>query len=388
MHGSGNGQHRAGRLVQQPQGYAAFIPKALPPDPPLRIGSGFQALSSEVDQALGRLDGVTTILPNVELFVLMYVRREAVLSSQIEGTRSTIPDVLAAEANIRTPDQPGDVEEVINYIRAMRFGIERLGSLPLCVRLLRELHEILLKGVRGNQADPGMLRRSQNWIGPPGCTLRDAKFVPPPPGELASALSDWEKFLHQASNLPAIVQAGLAHAQFENIHPFLDGNGRVGRLFITLFLCEREILLYPVLYLSSYLRANRTEYFERLHRVTKQGDWEGWVEFFLKAVKTVCTDSINTTRAILQLREDHNRLVSDKMGRAASNGLRILNLLYRRPVFQVPMLVKDTGLTYSSVNGLVARLRDLEILHETTSRRRHRVFYYKPYMELFSDAPL
>ena len=246
---SGAPAGRAGRYITQLTGYRAFIPATLPPDPALRLEGGLQSALAEASLALGRLDGSVLTLPNPDLFVFMYVRKEAVLSSQIEGTQSSLQDVLAAEARIFSPDRPSDVREVLNYIDAMNHGLERLTELPVSVRLIREIHERLLRGVRGSGLTPGELRRSQNWIGPGGCTLNEATFVPPPPDAVPQALSDLERFIHGDDHLPLLVKIGLAHAQFETIHPFLDGNGRVGRLLIAFLLVERGALHKPVLYL-------------------------------------------------------------------------------------------------------------------------------------------
>ncbi|HDJ29884.1 MAG TPA: Fic family protein, partial [Candidatus Acetothermia bacterium] len=238
MRGSG----RAGRYVRQPQGYRAFIPAPLPPNPPVRVDAQMQVALSQAELALGRLDGSIQTLPDPDLFVFMYVRKEAVLSSQIEGTQSSLDDLLEAEAKIFRADRPRDVEEVLNYVNAMNYGLERLRTLPISVRLIREIHKRLLKGVRGARRQPGELRTTQNWIGPGGCTLNEATFVPPPPSEVPKALGDWERFLHKDYAMPFLIKVGLAHAQFETIHPFLDGNGRIGRLLITFLLCERGIL--------------------------------------------------------------------------------------------------------------------------------------------------
>lgn len=259
-------EHRAGQYVHQPTGYRAFIPKPLPPSPPVAVSGSLQTLLSEANFALGRLDGAILTLPNPDLFVFMYVRKEAVLSSQIEGTQSSLQNVLAAEAKLFDPDAPGDVNEVINYVRAMNYGIERLSTLPVSVRLIKEIHAILLEGVRGGKLTPGELRTSQNWIGPAGCMLADATFVPPPPQEVPQAMTDLERFLHARDEMPVLIRVGLAHAQFETIHPFLDGNGRIGRLLITFLLVEKGLLRKPVLYLSHYFKRHRTEYYDRLQR--------------------------------------------------------------------------------------------------------------------------
>ncbi len=250
--------YRAGRYVLQPQGYKAFIPTPLPPEPGIQIEGELQVLLSKADRALGRLDGSIQTLPHADLFVFMYVRKEAVLSSQIEGTQSSLTDLLTVEAKILSSETPKDVDEVVNYVRAMNYGLDRLKELPLSLRLITEIHQELLEGARGSHLTPGELRRSQNWIGPGGCALMEASFVPPPPHEVPQALGDLETFLHGDSPLPSLIQIGLAHAQFETIHPFLDGNGRIGRLLITFLLCQREILIKPVLYLSHYFKRHRS----------------------------------------------------------------------------------------------------------------------------------
>ena len=377
---------RAGRYVAQPQGYRAFMPSPLPPEPPVRLESELQALLSQADQALGRLDGSIQTLPDPDLFVFMYVRKEAVLSSQIEGTQSSLQDVLAAEASIRAPNQPRDVGEVINYVSAMNEGLDRLRTLPLSARLIREIHARLLHGVRGSQMQPGELRTSQNWIGPAGSTLNEATFVPPPHREVPNALGALESFIHGPSELPVLVQIGLVHAQFETIHPFLDGNGRVGRLLITFLLCQRGILGRPVLYLSHFFRQNRSEYYEWLQAVRDRGDWEGWLAFFLRGAAEVSAEAADTVRRILSLREEHRALVTERLGRAAANGHRVLDHLYRRPLLSVAGVKDVTGTAYSSANDLVARLVEIGILEEVTGGQRNRVFLYRPYMRVLEGA--
>src|SRR6266567_3206731 len=291
---------RAGRTIRQPEGYQAFIPTPLPPDPPLRFDSQLATVLAGAGTALGRLDGVAATLPNPELFVAMYVRREAVLSSQIEGTQSTLDDVLAFEIDSNHSKLPGDIEEVVNYINAMNYGLVRLQSLPLCLRLLREIHGRLLAGGRGSEKSPGEFRQSQNWIGGP--RLAEATFIPPPPHEMRAALGNLERFLHDADGLDPLIVCALAHAQFETIHPFLDGNGRVGRLLITFLLCHAKVLQRPVLYLSHYLKQHRASYYDRLMAIRTAGDWEGWLRFFLTGVGEVAREAEQTARGIVQLR--------------------------------------------------------------------------------------
>jgi len=377
---------RAGRYVNQPTGYRAFIPSPLPPDPPVRLHAALERLLSDADIALGRLDGVATVLPNPDLFVAMYVRREAVLSSQIEGTQSSLDDLLKFEADAKSKDVPKDVEEVVNYVRAMNHGLERLQDLPLCLRLIREIHAELLQGVRGRNRSPGEFRSSQNWIGPAGCTLATATFVPPPAHEMGQALDNLEKFLHDMESLPVLVHCALAHAQFETIHPFLDGNGRIGRLLITFLLCQRGVLHRPLLYLSHYLKAHRSEYYDRLMAVRTDGNWEGWVEFFLRGVHEVSVEATQTARAILAMREEHRRLVIDKLG-GKSHAIALLDHLFERPLTSIKLAKARVGCAYDTATKLLAQLVDLGILRETTGQQRNRRYRYEPYLALFADEP-
>ena len=376
---------RAGRYIRQPEGYRAFFPAPLPPNPPVRLEGELQSLLSRADRALGRLDGSIQTLPDPDLFVFMYVRKEAVLSSQIEGTQSSLQDLLAAEAQILSRNIPKDVDEVINYVTAMNHGLQRLRELPVSIRLIREIHERLLDGVRGAELTPGELRTRQNWIGPTGCTLNEATFIPPPPHEVASALGALEKFLHPDSDLPQLIQIGLAHAQFETIHPFLDGNGRVGRLLITFLLCQREILLKPVLYLSHFFKQHRMKYYERLQAVRDKGDWEGWLAFFLRGIIEVSGEATDTARRILALREDHRAAVTAQLGYAAGNGLRVLETLYRSPIISVANAQKLIGATYPVANNIIARLVKIGILREITGNKRNRRFLYQPYLDIFGE---
>lgn len=378
---------RSGLYRSQPSGYRAFIPAPLPPLPPVRVEGELQMLLSQADRALGRLDGSVQTLPNPDLFVFMYVRKEAVLSSQIEGTQSSLQDLLAAEANLLGAEtRPQDVDEVVNYVRAMKHGLARLGELPVSIRLIREIHGELLQGVRGSRLTPGELRRTQNWIGPGGCSLAEASFVPPPPEELPEALGELELFLHQRDDLPALLKIGLAHAQFETIHPFLDGNGRVGRLLITFLLTENGILHKPVLYLSHYFKRHRQAYYDHLQAVRDQGDWEGWLAFFLRGVAEVSAGATDTARKILALREEHRAQITTHLGRAAANGHKVLERLFDRPIVSVNEIEELIQTTYTAANTLVTRLEDLGILTEITGQKRHRRFRYEPYVQLFGDG--
>jgi Fic family protein len=341
---------------------------------------------AEASLALGRLDGSVSTLPNPDLFVFMYVRKEAVLSSQIEGTQSSLQDLLAAEADLLgDSSRPKDVDEVINYVAAMNYGLARLAKLPVSTRLIREIHGELMKDVRGSRLQPGELRTSQNWIGPAGATIADASFVPPPPHEVAAALSALEKFIHRRDATPLLARVGLAHAQFETIHPFLDGNGRVGRLLITFLLCESGVLAKPVLYLSHYFKKHRKEYYEQLQAVRDDGAWEQWLEFFLRGIAVVSTEAADTARRILALREMHRATITEHLGRAAGNGLKVLESLYQRPIVSVADVMALTGTTRPSANTLVARLVQFGVLEEITGHARNRRFSYGPYVRLFSE---
>jgi Fic family protein len=327
-----------------------------------------------------------TTLPNPDLFVFMYVRKEAVLSSQIEGTQSSLQDLLAAEADLFGDEsRPKDVDEVVNYVRAMNYGLKRLESLPVSISLIREIHHELMQGVRGSNLTPGEIRRSQNWIGPAGCTLNTATFVPPPPHLVTEVLSDLEKFLHRDDGLPVLIKIALAHCQFETIHPFLDGNGRVGRLLITFLLTERGILHKPVLYLSVYLKRHRQQYYDCLQAVRDKGDWEAWLVFFLQGVVSAADEATETARRILTLRETHRLAITDKLGRAAGSGHKVLEALFDQPIMSVSDIEALTGTTYSAANNLVARLVELGVLHEMTGYARNRRFRYEPYVKLFTD---
>jgi Fic family protein len=376
---------RAGTYQRQPTGYRAFIPAALPPQPPVKIAGELQRLLSQADLALGRLDGSIQTLPNPDLFVFMYVRKEAVLSSQIEGTQSSLQDLLAAEAQLYTPETPKDVDEVVNYVTAMNYGLDRLSELPVSVRLIREIHAKLLDGVRGSRLAPGELRRTQNWIGPGGCTLNEATFVPPPPNIVPQALSDLESFLHGDSGLPLLVKIGLAHAQFETIHPFLDGNGRIGRLLITFLLCESGVLHKPVLYLSHYFKRHRQTYYELLQATRDKGALEEWLAFFLGGVAEVSAQATETARRILTLREAHRNLITENLGYSAGNGHRVLERLYGRPIMSVNEVRDLTGTTYPAANQLVERLVQIGILAEITGQARNRRFRYDTYVRLFDE---
>jgi Fic family protein len=372
---------RSGRYIRQPSGYSAFYPNDLPPAPKIDLGSLTQVLS-DANLAIGRLDGVGQTLPNPDLFVAMYVRREAVLSSQIEGTQSTLDDVLAYELDSKAIRLPSDVLEVVNHVAAMNYGLERLNTLPLSLRLIREIHGVLMRGVRGDERDPGEFRRSQNWIGPRGGSLADAAFVPPPTTELDRLLGNFEGFARERGELPALVHAGMAHAQFETIHPFLDGNGRVGRLLITFLLVHEGILHRPLLYLSYYLKRHRSEYYDRLMAVRHDGNWEGWLDFFLRGVAETAEEATTTAGAIVQLRERDRANVQD----LGAHAIQFLDYLFERPVTNVGAAQGALGVSWPTASKLVQQFLVRGVLREMTGMKRNRVYRYEPYLRLFVDS--
>jgi Fic family protein len=374
---------RAGRPIRQPEGYSAFIPASLPPDPPLRFDSQLATILAGAGTALGRLDGVAATLPNPELFVAMYVRREAVLSSQIEGTQSTLDDVLAFEIDSDRSKLPRDIEEVVNYVTAMNYGLARLETLPLSLRLLREIHGKLLAGGRGSEKSPGEFRHTQNWIGG-GRRLADATFIPPPPHEMKTALGNLERFLHDSGGLDPLIVCALAHAQFETIHPFLDGNGRVGRLLITFLLCHEKVLQRPVLYLSHYLKAHRGTYYDRLMAIRYEGDWEGWLRFFLTGVATVAREAEQTARRIVELREQLRH--ATQSADMSVNAIKLLDHLFEQPVINVKAAQELLGVSFPAANGMIGDLQKAGVLTEVTGGRRNRLFRFDPYLDLFADV--
>ncbi|MHC1720849.1 MAG: Fic family protein [Clostridiaceae bacterium] len=375
-------KNRAGTFIQQEKGYVAFIPKKLPPNPNINYDFEIISLLSAADRRLGRLDGITQTLPNPDLFVAMYVKKEAVLSSQIEGTQASLIDVLnedESENGIREKN----IEEVVNYIDAMNYGLKRLKELPLSLRLIREIHAILLKNGRGSERNPGEFRRTQNWIGPGGCTLTNAIFVPPPVHDMTTAMNELENFIYEDNDMPPLVKIALIHAQFETIHPFLDGNGRMGRLLITFWLCHQNILTTPLLYLSYYFKMNRIEYYDRLMNVRKKGDWEGWIKFFLNGVAFVSDESINMAKEILKMKEEHIRIISEKAKNAA-NGLKLLDYLFEYPIISINKVKMLLEVAYPTANSLVAEFCELGILEQVGENIRNRKYIYNRYVTLLN----
>ncbi len=363
----------------------AFVPAPLPPDPPLEFSGARQRLLERALLACGRLDGVTALLPDPDLFLYAYVRREAVLSSQIEGTQSSLSDLLLFELD-EAPGVPfDDVVEVSNYVAALEHGMARLrGGFPISNRLLREVHEKLLASGRGADEQPGEFRRSQNWIG--GTRPGNARFVPPPPQHVQDCMASLERSIHATDDgLPALVKAALAHAQFETIHPFLDGNGRVGRLLIVLMLFDAGVLGQPLLYLSLYFKQHRDEYYHLLDTVRSEGDWETWVDFFLEGVASTAGSSVDTAHRLLALfRDDAARVQT--LGRAASGALRVFDALRERPLATVNDLTERTGASYPTVARAVQALEGFGITREITGRKRQRVFAYTRYLAILNEG--
>jgi Fic family protein len=359
------------------------MPKPLPPDPPLVLDDEHHALMEQANLAVGRLDGLTALLPDTALFIYFYIRKEALLSSQIEGTQSSLSDLLLFE-NAEVPGVPiQDVVEVSNYVAAMDHGLKRLQEgFPLSLRLIREIHEILLSKGRGSDKTPGEFRRSQNWVG--GSRPGNALFVPPPPEKVMDCMGDFEKFLYK-EHIPVLTKAALAHVQFESIHPFLDGNGRLGRLLITLLLCVNDVLKEPLLYLSLFFKSHRQEYYDLLQRVRIEGDWEEWLRFFLTGVRDTAAQAVLTARTILQLFESDRQQI-EGLRRAAGSVLRIHQHLQKSPLTSIPKAVEATKISYPTVAASVKHLQKLGIVRELTGRERNRLFVYDKYVNILSEG--
>ena len=385
---------RAGHFAEVPSdkgSYSMFIPKPLPPDPPLAIGSDLQRLLDQANQALGRLDGITLLLPDPDQFLYSYIRKEAVLSSQIEGTQSSLSDLLLFEHDV-TPGVPvQDVKETTNYITAVTLGISRMKQgLPLSLRILKEAHAELLRGTRGSATPPGEFRRVQNWLG--GTSPESARFVPPPPQVVPQAMAELEKFLHgDPEAAPILIRAALAHAQFETIHPFLDGNGRLGRLLVTLLLCSEtgdggeRVLSRPLLYLSLHLKTHREVYYERLQAVRTEGDWEGWLRFFLEGVISVATLATETTKRIVELIERDRQRIHG-LGRAAGSALLVFDHAVREVILRIPSTAQRLPISEPTVAGAISNLEALGILCEITGKPRNKIFAYNDYLSILSEG--
>ncbi len=373
---------RAGKYVKQPLGYRAFIPNPLPPNPPIKYDGELRSLLSQADRALARLDGVTTVLPNPELFVGMYVKKEALLSSQIEGTQASLEGVLKFEADITPSEDINEIKEVINYIKALNYGIERLKELPMSNRLIKEIHKILISGTRGSNKTPGEFRQTQNWIGPAGANLNEATFVPPPPYLVPELMSDLEKFMHRKDDIPPLVKAALIHAQFETIHPFLDGNGRVGRLLLTFYLYWQEVLTKPLLYLSFYFKKHREEYYNLLMKVRLNGEFEEWIKFFLKGVIEVSNEATTAAKEIITLKEDLIKmLIERKIGSGYAVGL--VELLFSMPIVTSKDVQNKLGIkSKDTLSRLLEKFVKAGIIEEVSGKKRYKKYMFSEYIDI------
>lgn len=358
--------------------YQSFVPSPLPPTPPIEISEDILEQLIKANSQLAILESVATRIPDVDLFVSMYVRKEALMSSQIEGTQATLEDVLDPLIEDNTNR---NVADVVNYIKATEYAIRRLHELPLCNRLLKETHAILMEGVRGQEKNPGEFRCSQNWIGGKGSTLRNAKYIPPSPDDMTEAMSDLEKYINADDRLDGLIRAALIHYQFETIHPFLDGNGRIGRLLITLFLMEKKILTTPALYISYFLKKNRVEYYDRMTEVRSKGNYEQWVKFFLQALAESAKDAIAAIDELTALHDKNVDLVAG-MGRASKNAMLVFRYLEANPIIEIGKTAEALGITFGTASNVVERLSSAGILEQITTGRRNRTFAYKDYLAI------
>lgn len=373
--------NRAGHLITNLSGemaYKSFVPTPLPPKPSIELTEDMINLLIKANSQLAVLESIATRIPNVELFISMYVRKEALMSSQIEGTQATLEDVLdpMIEANTNR-----NVADVVNYIKATEFAVKRLHELPLCNRLIKETHAVLMEDVRGQEKSPGEFRCSQNWIGGQGSTLKNARYIPPSPDDMIEAMSDLEKYINADDELDALIRAALIHYQFETIHPFLDGNGRVGRLLITLFLMEKKVLSTPALYISYFLKKNRVEYYDRMTEVRAKGNYEQWVTFFLRALLESAEDATATIDELIAL-HDKNAAVISGMGRAAKNAMLVFEYLEANPIIEIRKTAEALSITFNTASSAIQRLVDAEILVQTTNASRNRTFAYEDYLSI------
>ena len=373
---------RAGILKRMQSNYECFVPHDLK-YLKFNIDEEFQNLINRAYLLLGRLDGMATTLPDINLFVSMYVQKEAVISSQIEGTQASLIDVLQKD---RKNEKIKDTEEIVNYIKATNYAFKRLEELPLCMRLIKETHSILLSGVRGNEKSPGEFRKSQNWIGYAGCTLNTASFVPPAPGEMEKSLTDLEKYIHEDSFIPNLIKIALIHYQFETIHPFLDGNGRIGRLLIVLFLKERGLIEYPVLYLSYFFKKNRNRYYELLNNVRVKGEFEEWIKFFIKGICEISEDAISSIQKIIELKKADIEKIRNIPKGNISNLLLIYDYLLRHPFLETEDIRRLSDLSKPTVNKLLETLTELEILELVEEKKRYKQYVYRKYVDILSEG--
>lgn len=374
---------RAGTFVMQSGGYKAFIPAPLPPDPTIEYDDELQSLLSKADMNLARLDGITTVLPNADLFIAMYVKKEALLSSQIEGTQASLEGVLEFEADLTPREDVNEIKEVINYIKALNYGMIRLNELPMSLRLIREIHKNLLEGTRGTNRNPGEFREFQNYIGVSGASLNEAIFVPPSPEMVLPLMEELEKFFHRKDGIPPLVKIALIHSQFETIHPFLDGNGRVGRLLITFYLFWKGILSRPLLYLSFYLKKNRAVYYDLLMKVRIDGAWEEWIKFFLSGVSETSQEAANTAREIIKLKDGLiTKLYENSI--ASVYAVKLIDLLFEKPVISTKDVVERLKVSTVTSNELVKKFEKIGILKEITGKQRYKKYIFTDYVEIIA----
>jgi len=362
--------------------YKSFVPTPLPPIPPLLLDNETVDLAIKANSQLAVLNKMTDLIPNINLFISMYVRKEALMSSQIEGTQATLDDILDPLVD---ENANRNVAEVINYIKAIEFSINRLGELPLCNRLIREAHAILMADMRGQEKNPGEFRYSQNWIGGAGSSLKNARFIPPEPADMSDAISDLEKYMNSDDSIDTLIRAGLIHYQFETIHPFLDGNGRIGRLLITLFLMQKGILRSPALYISYFLKKNRIEYYDRLTEVRRTGNYEQWIKFYLSAVYESSEDALMAIDKLSALREKNTRLIKGS-GKVSANLLRLFTYLEENPIIEISKTAAALSSSYNSIAAAIGKLCDIGILTQSAGNRRNRVFSYEAYLEILRDG--
>ncbi len=358
--------------------YRSFLPYPLPPSPPIELDEETIKLLAKANRSIGILEGMSRQIPDIDLFVSMYVRKEALLSSQIEGTQATLDDILDPNIEENTNQ---NVADIINYIKASHYGSARLAELPLCNRLLKEIHEILMQDVRGGEKSPGEFRSSQNWIGPAGSTLRDARYIPPHPEDMLEAMSDLEKFINSEDELDPLIKIALIHYQFKTIHPFLDGNGRIGRLLIALYLINQNLLSHETLYISYFLKRNRIEYYDRLTEVRSKGNFEQWLKFFLLAAYESAQDAIDTIERILKLHYKNVEVVKNT-GKASKTVMKVFNYLESSPIIDIKKTSIALELSFNAVSNAVNKLVELGILKQTENVRRSRVFAYEEYLEI------
>jgi Fic family protein len=377
---------RQGNYITHVNGYKAFVPSPLPPVPPLELSNELLKQHEQAMQSLARLDGLGYLLPNIDLFITMYIKKEALLSSQIEGTQASLEDLLEYENGVSI-DNVNDVKEVVNYVKAIKYGIERLETLPMSTRLIKELHAILLDNTRGQHKTPGEFKRSQNWIGAGNATLKTAAFVPPSPEDAYAAMSDLENYIHSDSIYPLLIDCALVHYQFETIHPFLDGNGRVGRLLITLYLFWKGVIEKPILYPSYYLKQHRQEYYDRLMTVRQTGNYEQWVLFFLKSITEASSAAINDTKSILALRKDDQALLWEKKI-SSPLATMLLDALFSTPIIAVKDIEQRFAVSYPTASALIKNFVDIGILREITGQKRAKRFVYGRYMAILSEGAM